>query len=98
MPLEQMEIKMQTEKLQIAEIRYNPEREGFEALVSVFDAGSSYHYPAFVAAPIHAEFKLVSRGLSQKALEAHRSADPGMRMRLRPLVSPASSNGLPMAA
>ncbi|UYV37670.1 hypothetical protein N4R57_00680 [Rhodobacteraceae bacterium D3-12] len=89
---------MQTEKLQIAEIRYNPEREGFEALVSVFDAGHSYHYPAFIAAPMHAEFELVSRGLSQKALEAHRSARPGMRMQLRPLVRPAIEHGLPLAA
>ena len=83
---------MTAEKLKIAEIRYNPERAGFEALVTVHDAGRAYHYPAYLAAPLHAAFELISRGLTQKALSTHRSKHPGMRMHLRPLVfKPASA-------
>ena len=92
---------MQTEKLQIADIRYNPERVGFEALVTVHENGRAYHYPAYLSAPLHAEFELVSRGLTHKALVAHRSRRPGMRMQLRPLVPQGASQGempFPMAA
>ena len=78
---------MQTEKLQIADIRYNPERAGFEALVTIHENGRATHYPAYVSAPLHAEFDLISRGLTLKALAAHRSRQPGMRMHLRPLVA-----------
>ena len=89
---------MQTEKLQIADIRYNPERAGFEALVSVHDHGRAFHYPAYIPAPMHAEFKLISRRLSRKALRTHRSARPGMRMQLRPVVPQSAAPGFPLAA
>ncbi len=88
---------MQTEKLQIADIRYNPERAGFEALVTVHDNGRATHYPAYLSAPLHAEFALIAQGLSRKALAAHRSRRPGMRMQLRPLV-PQSELPFPVAA
>jgi hypothetical protein len=89
---------MQTEKLQIADIRYTPERAGFEALVSVHEHGRTYHYPAYVPAPMHAEFALISRRLSRKALRSHRSANPGLRMQLRPLVSQTARHNAPRAA
>lgn len=88
---------MQTEKLQIADIRYNPERAGFEALVTVHENGRATHYPAFFPGPLHADFDLISRGLSRQALTAHRSRRPGMRMHLRPLVETPEAP-LPLAA
>lgn len=88
---------MQTEKLQIADIRYNPERAGFEALVTIHENGRAAHYPAYLSAPLHADFELISRGLTRKALETHRSSRPGMRMQLRPVV-PQIELPYPMAA
>ncbi len=88
---------MQTEKLQIADIRYNPERAGFEALVTVHENGYATHYPAYLSAPLEADFDMIARGLTNKALAAHRSRRPGMRMQLRPLV-PQSEAPYPMAA
>ncbi|WP_137702635.1 hypothetical protein [Marimonas lutisalis] len=88
------------EKLRIADIRYNPEREGFEALVTIHDGGLSYRYPAYVAAPVHADYRMVIRGLTEKAEAAHKSGKPGLRMHLRPLVSrvPAPQDMPPLAA
>ena len=88
------------EKLRIADIRYNPERAGFEALVTIHDSGLTYRYPAYVAAPIHADHTLVLRGLTDKAQAAHKSGKPGLRMHLRPLVTsrPAPQNLPPLAA
>ena len=80
---------MRIEKLKIADIRYNPEREGFEAIVTVHDGGLAWRYPSFVPAPMHAEFGLLARGLTSRAVAAHRSQEPGMRMHLRPLVNTA---------
>ena len=77
---------MTAEKLRLSEIRYNPERAGFEALVTVHEAGRSFRYPAFVSAPLHAEFTLIARGLTERALSAHKSARPGLRAALRLLV------------
>lgn len=95
---------MRIEKLRIADIRYNPEREGFEALVTLHDGGLAWRYPSFVPAPMHAEFKLLARGLTARAVARHRSKEPGMRMHLRPLVKAApapqlqSFDHLPFAA
>ena len=75
---------MTADKLRISDIRYNPERAGFEALVTVHDGRQSFRYPAFVAAPVHAEYTLVTRGLTERALAAHRSGDHGLRTVLRP--------------
>ncbi len=69
------------EKLRIADIRYNPERVGFEALVTIHDRGQTFRYPAFLSAPLHAEFTLVARGLTEKALKSHGSNRPGLRLR-----------------
>lgn len=79
---------MTADKLRISEVRYNPEREGFEALVTIHDGHRSFRYPSFVAAPLHAEYTLVTRGLSECALAAHRSGRHGLRAFLRPLVQP----------
>ena len=53
---------MYAEKVRLSDIRYNPERAGFEARVAVNDHGTIWLYPAFVAAPLNAEYALVSRG------------------------------------
>ncbi|MDQ2093904.1 hypothetical protein [Rhodalgimonas zhirmunskyi] len=86
---------MRIEKLRINDIRYNPEREGFEALVTVHDAGLAWRYPSFVPAPMHAEFKILASGLTARAIAAHRSNEPGMRMHLRPLVTTAPMPSAP---
>ena len=74
------------EKLRIADIRYNPEREGFEALVALHADGMIFTYPTFTAAPLNAAFTLISRALSAAAMRAHRSDRPGLRMRLEPVL------------
>ena len=91
---------MTVEKLRISDIRYNPEREGFEALVTVHEGTHSVRYPSFVAAPIHAEYDLVARGLTERALAAHKSGRPALRNYLRPLVQPvfAHTDMPPLAA
>ena len=91
---------MGNEKLRIADIRYNPERAGFEALVTVHAGGRSYRYPSFVAAPMHAEYARVTRGLTERAMAAHKSGAPGLRAYLRPLVKPtyAPEDFPPLAA
>lgn len=71
---------MQIEKIQFDNVRYNPERCAFETLVRVHGSGRSFSYPVHVAAPLHAEFGIVARGLSQAARNAHRAASRGMRM------------------
>lgn len=83
--------KLHPEKIRIADIRYNPERAGFEALVTIHDGAVDYRYPGFVAAPMHAEYALITRGLSERALAAHRSGAPGLRAYLRRLVKPAAT-------
>jgi hypothetical protein len=82
---------MTADKLRISEVRYNPERTGFEALVTVHDGGQAFRYPAFLAAPLHAEYALVTRGLTERALSAHRSGRHGLRAFLRPLVQPLTT-------
>ncbi|MDU8926626.1 hypothetical protein RXV86_04435 [Alisedimentitalea sp. MJ-SS2] len=78
---------MYAQKLRLSDIRYNPEREGFEAKVAVHDRGTVWFYPAFAAAPLNAEAALISRRLSEAALRAHKSARPGLRMHSRPLAT-----------
>lgn len=72
---------MQVEKLALQDIRYNPELGAFEAAVQIRENGESFSYPAHLMAPLHADFELVARGLTQKALSAHRHNDTGLRMR-----------------
>lgn len=76
---------MRIEQLHFDQIRYNPEAEGFEARVTLHDHGIAFHYAAFMPAPLTAEFDHIARGLSDRAIATHRSARPGMRMRLKPL-------------
>ena len=72
---------MHTDKLQVSDVRYNPERSAFEAIVRLHDNGETYEYPSHVVAPLQAEFPLISRGLVAKAHRAHRSSRPALRMR-----------------
>ncbi len=72
---------MRTEKLQLSDIRYNPEHSGFEAIVKIHDDGESYEYPSHVVAPLQAEFALIARGLVAKAHRSHTASSPSLRMR-----------------
>ena len=72
---------MHTDKLQVSDVRYNPERSGFEALVRVHDRGETYEYPSHIVAPLQAEFALIARGLVEKAHRAHAAKSPAIRMR-----------------
>ena len=72
---------MRTEKLQLSDIRYNPEHSAFEAIVRIEDHGNSYEYPTHVVAPLQAEFGLIARGLVKNAHRSHQSAAPSLRMR-----------------
>lgn len=62
---------MQIEKLEFDAIRYNPELQGFEAAVRIFDGGHIFRYPTFITAPLNADTALVARGLVQKATTKH---------------------------
>ncbi len=72
---------MQTDKIQFSDLRYNPERSAFEAIVRIHDRGISYEYPAHVCAPLEAEFDQIAHGLVENAQRAHRSGRAGLRMR-----------------
>lgn len=72
---------MRTDKLQLSDVRYNPERSAFEAIIRIHDENETYEYPAHVVAPVQAEFPLISRGLVAQAHRAHKSAAPALRMR-----------------
>lgn len=79
---------MQVEKLALEDIRYNPELGAFEAAVQIRENGESFSYPAYLLAPLHADFELIARGLTQKALRAHRS-DKGHGLRMRSAAAPS---------
>jgi hypothetical protein len=86
-------------KTRIARIRYNLEFSGYEAIVFIQDAGDTFSYPSFVAAPLDAEYALVMKQLSDKALRKHRSKNPGLRSQLRRLTSiPQAPEHPPLAA
>ncbi|SLN72321.1 hypothetical protein ROA7450_04027 [Roseovarius albus] len=72
---------MQIEKLHLDDVRYNPELSGFEALVRIHEDGAVYSYPCQVNAPLHADFKIISRRLTQKAKTAHKAPSPILRLR-----------------
>lgn len=72
---------MRTEKLQLSDVRYNPEHSAFEAIVKIHDRGESYDYPTHLCAPLEADFRLIARGLVDKAQTAHRSGTPALRLR-----------------
>ncbi|WP_299845610.1 hypothetical protein [uncultured Roseovarius sp.] len=72
---------MRTEKLQLSDIRYNPEYSAFEAIVKIHDRGESYEYPTHIVAPLQAEFSLIARGLVEKAHRAHQNETPTLRLR-----------------
>ncbi|MFD0859269.1 hypothetical protein [Roseovarius aquimarinus] len=65
---------MKIEKIQFDSVRYNPEIGAFETLVKIHDRGQTFSYPAQVAAPLHAEYGLIVRGLAQAASKAHKNA------------------------
>ncbi len=72
---------MRIEKLKFDDIRYNPELCAFEAKVQIDEDGERYVYPVYKMAPLYADFAFVARGLTEKALQAHRHA-PAREIRL----------------
>ena len=71
---------MNISKLQLTDICYNAEFECFETKVTIQDEGEIFVYPVHVDAPITADFKLIARGLMEKAQRRHRSSDKGMHL------------------
>ncbi len=65
---------MRIDKIQFDKVRYNPEIGAFETLVKIHDLGHTYSYPATVAAPLHAEYGIIARGLAQAASKSHKNA------------------------
>jgi hypothetical protein len=84
---------METRKLTLDEIRYNPERGAFEAQVRIRQGDDWFSYPAQVCAPLHADYAHVMRGLVADAETAHRGKRAGLRLRL----APAPALDAPMA-
>ncbi len=77
---------MLIEKLGFDDVRYNPELSAFEASVQIWEKGHVYSYPVHMLAPLHAEFGLIARGLTERALRAHRHAPArGIRLRRTPV-------------
>lgn len=70
---------MKIATIQFDDVRYNPERGAFEALVRLYDDGQTYSYPSHVCAPLHADFRVIARGLTEAARRAHRGKSPGLR-------------------
>ena len=68
---------MLIEKLGFDDVRYNPELSAFEALVQIREEGEIYSYPVHILAPLHADFNVISKGLTDKALRVHRHAPAG---------------------
>ena len=85
-------------KSRIARIRYNLEFSGYEAIVFIQDAGETFSYPSFVAAPLDAEYALVMEQLSSKALRKHRSTNPGLRSHLKQITATPQAPELPPLA
>lgn len=79
---------MQIEKIEFDSVRYNPERAGFEALVNVRDQGETYSYAVHVAAPLHADYTLLTRHLARTAATLHRARHSVMRT-VRPTSMPS---------
>lgn len=87
---------MLIEKLGFDDVRYNPELSAFEALVQIREEGEIYSYPVHMLAPLHAEFNIIARGLTDKALRAHRHApERSMRLRRAPVPGEAALQLVP---
>ena len=71
---------MKVDKIRFDNVRYNPEFGAFEALVKIHDGGEVFSYPARVAAPLHAEYGIIVRGLMQAAKITHKGGDGKMRL------------------
>ena len=79
---------MRVEKLYMDDLRYNPELSAFEAIVTISEAGERFAYPVHKLAPLHADYALIAKGLTEKAMQAHRHA-PARDLRLRRATVPA---------
>ena len=74
---------MQAETLEFEAIRYNPESEGFEATLRVHDQNEVFAYPVQIRAPLTADYAIVARGLTLKAIALHKGhvTEPVLRTR-----------------
>ncbi len=71
---------MKIDKIQFENVRYNPEFGAFESLVKIHDQGETFSYPAQVAAPLHAEYAIIVRGLMQAARNTHKKSTGNTRL------------------
>lgn len=89
---------MKIDKIQFDNVRYNPEFGAFETLVKIHDHGQTFSYPASVAAPLHAEYGIIARGLAQAARSAHKGAAGRTRLHhaapLKAAIADASQKSL----
>ena len=77
------------------DVRYNPERTAFEALVYIQEGEDMFAYPVHLMAPLNAEFSVICEGLTEKAIRAHRHAPArDLRLSRRPVAlgKPLHSN------
>lgn len=82
---------MQTRKLTVDEISYNPERGAFEAQVQIRQDDDLFSHPAHVCAPLHADYAHVMRGLLADAEATHLGKQSGLRLRLSAGISAPSA-------
>ena len=78
---------MKIEKLQLTDIHYNAEFEGFETKVAIQDGGDIYVYPVHIRAPITAEFAVIASGLTEKARKQHKAPQRGLHLRYPAFIS-----------
>ena len=62
------------QKVTLSRVQYAPEGAGFAALAQVHEGGLDYTYPVQMAAPLTAEFDMISRALIRLGLSAHQNA------------------------
>ncbi|WP_370399168.1 orotidine 5-phosphate decarboxylase [Sulfitobacter sp. JB4-11] len=69
---------MQTYPTQITDVIYNASSQSFEALVTVYDAGTSRRYACAIKAPMTMSFETAAKGLQRQAQRQH-DGDRGLR-------------------
>lgn len=85
---------MKTLKFTVSDVRFNPAFGVFEAMAIFETTYAIVKVPAHYAAPVTAEFDLVSKGLSRSALRA--LTDPNAPKSLQMLKD--QGDALPLAA
>ena len=75
---------MSNPKIQLSDLRYNPELSAFQARAAVHEDGVTYVYPMHVCAPLTAEFENIVGKLSTKTRQIHAKRSTSLHMHLVP--------------